>query len=156
MAISGRIVSLWIAPRAAAPMQAVPAAQAMVGRGLAGDRYFDGRGTYSTFPGNGRQVTLIEEEAIAALARDYGITIDSGLARRNIVTTGIALNHLVGRDFSAGAVRLRGMRLCEPCAHLEKLSAKGAMAGLIHRGGLRAEIVSGGELRAGDAISVIG
>ncbi|MEK7341409.1 MAG: MOSC domain-containing protein, partial [Candidatus Binatota bacterium] len=63
-----------------------------------------------------------------------------------------ALNHLVGRDFKVGAVTLRGIRLCEPCAHLENLSRKGVQRGLIHRGGLRAHILTGGTIRLGDTI----
>jgi MOSC domain-containing protein YiiM len=77
------------------------------------------------------------------------------MARRNIVTHGIALNHLVEKQFNIGAVILRGTRLCEPCVHLEKLSQAGAMRGLIHRGGLRAEIVTGGTIRVGDEILVV-
>ena len=73
-------------------------------------------------------------------------------SRRNIITQGIALNHLVEQEFRIGDVVLRGTRLCEPCAHLEKLTVKGALRGLIHRGGLRAEIVKGGIIRVGDPI----
>jgi len=74
-------------------------------------------------------------------------------ARRNVVTRGVPLNHLVGREFQIGAVRLRGTRLCEPCAYLEGLTLPGVLAGLIHRGGLRAEIVTGGTIRVEDAIT---
>jgi MOSC domain-containing protein YiiM len=149
------VVSLHIAAQAAAPMQSVATVIAVAGRGLEGDRYFEQTGTYSTHPGSGREITLIESEAVAALAREYDIQLPPGLARRNIVTRAVALNHLVGKTFVIGAVVLRGMRLCEPCLHMEKLAAKGAAHGLIHRGGLRAEIVSGGEIRVGDAIQVI-
>ena len=130
--------------------------QAVAGRGLEGDRYFAGIGTYSNDPGSGREVTLIESEAIEALKRDYDVEIDAARARRNIVTRGVALNHLVERQFTVGAVTLRGTRLCDPCAHLEKLSRKGALRGLIHRGGLRAEIITGGVIRIGDAITPVG
>jgi MOSC domain-containing protein YiiM len=78
--------------------------------------------------------------------------LDPGQARRNIVTRGIALNHLVEQEFRIGDVVLRGTRLCEPCAHMEKLTIKGTLRGLIHRGGLRAEIVKGGTIRVGDVI----
>jgi MOSC domain-containing protein YiiM len=98
-------------------------------------------------------VTLIESEAIEALKREYSIEIDAALARRNLVTKGVALNHLVEWKFSVGDVILRGTRLCDPCAHLEMLSRPGTMRGLIHRGGLRAEIVTGGVIRVGDAIT---
>jgi MOSC domain-containing protein YiiM len=148
----GVVVSLNIAPSGAAPIVTVGSVDAVAGRGLAGDRYFNRTGTYSNHPGNGRHVTLIESEALEGLLRDYQVTLEPGLARRNIVTRGVALNHLIEREFKIGAAVLRGTRLCEPCAHLEKLSSKGVMRGLMHRGGLRAEIVVGGTIRVGDEI----
>jgi MOSC domain-containing protein YiiM len=152
MSAEGTVVSLHIAATGAAAMQSVGQARAVAGRGLEGDRYFNQVGTYSNHPGTGRHVTLIEIEAIESLGRDYGIDMAPGLARRNIVTRGVALNHLIGREFSVGQIVLRGARLCEPCSHLEKLTRQGVMRGLIHRGGLRAEIMTGGMIRIGDAI----
>jgi len=134
-------------------MNSVTNARAVVGKGLEGDRYFNKAGTYSNDPGSGRDITLIEIEAIEALRRDYEIELEPSQARRNIVTQGVALNHLVDREFKIGEVILRGTRLCDPCSHLEKLTRKGVMRGLIHRGGLRAEIISDGTLRPGDTIS---
>jgi MOSC domain-containing protein YiiM len=151
----GAVVSLHLASVGGAPMQTIDEARAVVGRGFEGDRYFAGLGTYSNEPGSGRHVTLIELEALEGLKRDYGVEVAPAQARRNIATRGVALNHLVGREFSVGAVVLRGMRLCEPCAHLERLSARGVLRGLIHRGGLRAEIVAGGTIRIGDAIAAV-
>ncbi len=135
-------------------MKSVASAQAVIGRGLEGDRYFNKLGTYSNEPGSGRDVTFIEIEAIEALKRDYQIEVEPNQTRRNIMTQGVALNHLVNREFKVGNVTLRGTRLCEPCAHLEKLTGKGVMRGLIHRGGLRAEVISGGVIRAEDPIVV--
>jgi MOSC domain-containing protein YiiM len=152
MSAEGTIVSLHIAPTGAAAMQAVEQVKAVAGRGLEGDRYFKELGTYSNHPGTGRHVTLIEIEAIEALKRDYDIDMAPFLSRRNIVTRGVALNHLVEREFKVGQIVLRGTRLCEPCSHLEKLTRQGVMRGLIHRGGLRAEIVTGGMIRVGGAI----
>jgi MOSC domain-containing protein YiiM len=149
----GRIVSIHIAPTGGAPMESLSDARAVAGKGLKGDRYCEKLGTYSNTPGSGREVTLIENEAIEALKREYNVVIDAALARRNLVTTGVALNHLVEREFAVGAVILRGTRLCDPCVHLEKLSRPGTMRGLIHRGGLRAEIVTDGIIRVGDAIT---
>jgi MOSC domain-containing protein YiiM len=148
----GIVISLHIAPTGAAAMQSVDQVKAVAGRGLEGDRYFYQLGTYSNHPGTGRHVTLIEIEAIEALGRDYGIDMVPALLRRNIVVRGVALNHLVEREFTVGQVILRGTRLCEPCSHLEKLTRQGVMRGLIHRGGLRAEIVRGGTIRIGDEI----
>ena len=152
MAGQGTVISIHIAPTGAAPMKSVTNAKAVAGRGLEGDRYYTKLGTYSNQAGSGRDVTLIEIEAINGLKRDYEVQLDSGQPRRNIVTRGVALNHLVEQEFRIGDVVLRGTRLCEPCAHMEKLTVKGAMRGLIHRGGLRAEIISGGSIRVGDTI----
>lgn len=147
------VVSIHVAAIGGAPMTSVTNVLAIVGKGLEGDRYASKLGTYSNQPGSGRDVTLIEIEAIEALKRDYGIELDPGLARRNIVVRGVPLNHFVETEFKIGEVILRGTRLCEPCAHMEKLTIKGAMRALIHRGGLRAEIIKGGMIRVGDRLS---
>ena len=88
--------------------------RAVAGKGLEGDRYFSQTGTYSNQPGSSRDVTLIEIEAIEALKRDYSIELNPGESRRNIVTRGVPLNHLVGREFKIGEVTLRGTRPREP------------------------------------------
>lgn len=149
----GNVFSLYIARDAALPMESTHAVKAVAGQGLEGDRYFNGTGHWSKTPGVGREVTLIEIETIEALERERSIAIAPGAARRNVVTRGVPLNHLVGREFQVGAVRLRGTRLCEPCAYLEGLTQQGILAGLIHRGGLRAEIVISGTIRVEDAIT---
>jgi len=149
----GEVVSIHIAPKGEDPMRSVKIVRATPGKGLEGDRYFNASGTYSDRPGPAREITLIESEAIEAMARDNELAISPGDARRNVVTRGVALNHLVGREFVVGGVWLRGIRLCEPCSHLEGLTRRGVLAGLIHRGGLRAQILRGGEIRVGDAIT---
>ena len=146
----GNVVSLYIARGAAVPMESIHEVKAVAGQGLEGDRYFDGKGHWSKTLGVGREVTLIEIESIEALEREKNISIAPAAARRNVVTRGVPLNHFVGRVFQVGAVRLRGTRLCEPCAYLEDLTQQGVLAGLIHRGGLRAEIVTGGTIRLED------
>jgi MOSC domain-containing protein YiiM len=157
----GRVVSLHITPRAAAPMQSVTEVRAVPGRGLEGDRHFTETGFYSTKPSHGgREVTLIEVEAVEALfggminAEGARLRIKLAVqdARRNIVTSGVPLNHLVDCEFSVGAVRMRGTRLCEPCKHLEELTQPGVLSGLIHRGGLRALILDEGIFHVGDVI----
>lgn len=151
----GSVISIHIAPSAAAPMRSLEEARAVPGKGLEGDRYFQATGTYSRDPGAGREVTFIEVEAIEALQGESGINLAPGAARRNVVTRGIALNHLVGREFRVGEARFRGIRLCEPCTHLEGLSGTGLKAALHHRGGLRADIVSGGTIHVGDIIRAL-
>jgi MOSC domain-containing protein YiiM len=148
----GTVVSIHVAPEAEGRMVAVTETRAVPGKGLEGDRYFRQAGTYSAKSGPDREVTLIEAEALEALRRDYGVTLEPGESRRNITTRGVPLNFLVGKEFTVGAVSLLGIRLCEPCGHLEGLTREGTRAGLVHRGGLRAQILTEGVIRAGDAV----
>jgi MOSC domain-containing protein YiiM len=148
----GSVAGIFVAAVGEEPLQSKEEVLAVAGRGLEGDRYFDGTGTYSTTPGTGRQVTLIESEALAAAESDYDLKLPPGASRRNIVTAGVALNHLVGREFMVGEVRLLGTRLCEPCSHLAKLTGKPVVKALIHRAGLRADILEGGLIRLGDEV----
>ena len=147
----GTVVAIHIASDAAGKMVPVKEVRAVPGKGLEGDRYFLQRGTFSK-PAPDREVTLIEVEAIDALNRDYRVALDPGDSRRNIAVRGVPLNHLVGRDFTVGAISLRGIRLCEPCGHLEGLTREGVREGLAHRGGLRAQILTGGVIRPGDPV----
>lgn len=136
-------------------MSPLDAVRALPGRGLEGDRYFRRTGTYSAREGTDRELTLIEVEAIEALHRDYGIALDAAETRRNVATRGVALNHLVGRVFRVGSTTARGIRLCEPCSHMEKLAGKRIRPGLVHRGGLRAAILSEGWIRVGDEVTEV-
>lgn len=157
----GRVEAIFIAERAAGPMRPVEQIEARIDSGLAGDRYASRRGTFSkpeqanAPTPRSAQVTLIEAEAIEAVRRDGNLPLDPAETRRNILTRGVALNHLVGREFNVGEqVVLRGVELCEPCGHLEKLTRQGVREALIHRGGLRAEVVHGGLLHVGDQITL--
>jgi MOSC domain-containing protein YiiM len=127
-------------------------AVAIPGVGLEGDRYALKQGTFFK-PEPDFELTLIEAEAIEALRRDYNVELAPGEARRNIVTRGVSLNHLVGREFRVGTVLVRGIRLCEPCEHLQKLTGKQLIKGLLHRGGLRAQILTEGIVHVGDAVT---
>ncbi len=152
----GEVVSLHLAAKKKEPMRSVERIVAVSGKGIEGDRYFEAQGTFSDRVGPSGEVTLIELEAIEALDRDAGIALEPGAARRNVVTRGAPLNHLVGREFLLGGARLRGIRLCEPCTHLERLTKPGVLKGLVHRGGLRAQVLRGGEIRVGDRITSAG
>ena len=143
----GTVAGILIAPRAEAPLRRVQSLTALPGRGLEGDRYAEGRGTFSA-PGRGYEITLVEAEVLDAVELSWED------ARRNIVTTGISLNALVGHRFRIGSVTCVGRRLAEPCAHLEKLARPGLLRPLIHRGGLRADILSGGIITTGDDVAV--
>jgi len=133
-------------------MVAVDEVRAVAGKGLQGDRYLNQTGKFSDRPGPARQLTLIELESLEALQRENATTLSPLESRRNIVTRGVPLNHLVDRRFRLGEVVARGIRLCEPCEYLEEITQKKVISGLIHRGGLRAEILEGGTVRIGDSI----
>ncbi len=134
-------------------MQGVGEALAVAGRGLEGDRYFERQGTWWRAEKPDREITLIEAEALEAFSRESGISLATAESRRNLLTRGIALNALVGKKFRVGNVELEGIKLCEPCAHLEKLTKKKVAKGLAGRGGLRARILGGGTIRVGDEIT---
>ncbi len=148
----GRIESIHIVAAAGKSPTAVDAVHAVAGHGVGADRYATGEGIKPGRAGGKRAATLIEAEALEALERDYEVQIGPGESRRNITTRGIALNHLVGRTFKVGEALLRGVELCEPCNYLESLTRPGVRAGLVHRGGLRAEILESGTIRIGDTI----
>ena len=151
---NGTVESIHIATAAQVPTHTIPEAVAIPGVGLEGDRYALKQGTFFK-PEPDFELTLIEAEAIEALHRDYGVELAAGDARRNIVTRGVAYNHLVGKEFVIGGVRLRGIRLCEPCDHLQRVTGKTLIKGLRHRGGLRAQILIEGTIHTGDRISEV-
>ena len=133
-------------------MESVPEVRAVPGKGLEGDRYFRGEGSFSKNPGGGREVTLVASEVLSLLEREHGIRLDPAETRRNLITSGVTLNDLVGKVFQVGGIRMRGVRLAEPCDHLERLTQPGVLKGLVHRAGLRADILDEGVLRVGDEI----
>jgi MOSC domain-containing protein YiiM len=148
---NGTVESIHIAPAAKAAMESVQNVEAIPGVGLDGDRYALKQGTFYK-PEPDFELTLIEVEAIEAIQREYQVTLAAGDARRNVVTRGVALNHLVGREFTIGGVKIRGIRLCEPCSHLQALTELPVIKALRHRGGLRAQILTAGTIRVGDVV----
>lgn len=146
----GQVVALMTAPHSAGDALACTSVTARPG-GVDGDRYQDGTGTFSTSPRRvGQDVTLIEAEALDELEAS-GISIKPEEARRNVVTRGIDLDALIGKHFRIGEVRCFGQRRAEPCAHLERLTP-GTLRGLVHRGGIRADILETGTINVGDEI----
>jgi MOSC domain-containing protein YiiM len=142
----GEVLSIHIAPDEGDATHAVNEIRAVAGRGLEGDRYFDHEGTFSNPYSVGHDLTLIEAEVV----EDLGLAPE--VPRRNVVTRGIDLNALVGRRFRVGEVECVGQRRCEPCAHLQRLTDPGLLRPLVHRGGLRADVLSDGVIRVGDAV----
>jgi MOSC domain-containing protein YiiM len=152
LSFCGQLAAIYIGEHKGEALHAVEHVEAIPGHGLLGDRYCRQEGTFSKPGSPDREVTLIESEAIEAMTRETDIRLESHQARRNLLTQGVPLNHLVGKEFQVGQVVLKGIRLCEPCGHLESLTVNGVQDALCHRGGLRAQIVRGGVLRMGDTI----
>ena len=148
--LHGSVDGLAVAPAAEAPMRLLEVAQARAGRGLEGDRYAAGAGTFSARTGRrpGYDLTLIAAEVLDEMAA-AGQALDFAGTRRNVLTRGIDVNALVGRRFRIGDVLCEGRRLCEPCVHLDRLSGPGILRPLIHRGGLRVDVLTDGEIRLG-------
>ena len=120
--------------------------------GVEGDRYANGTGTFFKPGKSGQALTLVEAEALEGLAEDHGIALAPEQTGRNVLTRGVDLNSLVGRRFRVGGVECRGDRLCDPCRPLERRTERGVLRGLANRGGLRADVLEGGEIAVGDAI----
>jgi hypothetical protein len=146
VADAGTVAAIVVARAAEAPPELLDAATADAGRGLRGDRYHEHAGTFSPGPGGGRDLTLVEAEAL----EDVDLAFAD--ARRNVVVRGLELDSLLGRRFLVGDVECVGRRRCEPCAHLQRLTRPGVLRALVHRGGLRADVVRGGEIRLGDVV----
>jgi len=149
----GRLVGIYTASEAGAPMDAHDGVRAVAGVGLEGDRYATKTGEFSDKEGGGRQVTLIAREAIAAANEQ--VTLGEGETRRNLVTEGVDLDALIGKQFTVGDVLLVGVRDCPPCSYLQEITRPGVLLALRGAGGLRADIVRDGTLRVGDPISTV-
>lgn len=154
----GVVEAIFIARGAGDPMQSIAQVLAHAGLGLEGDRYCFGSGYYSPNPyprEGGRHITLIEGEVLDALRLEKGLVLEAVESRRNLLTRGIALNALLDRQFTIGNVRCEGVGLCEPCIYLEALTGKSLLQALVHRGGLRAKILTDGTICVGDTVQMV-
>lgn len=151
---AGTILAIYITPTHSQPTQSRDSVHLVPGLGPEGDRYFGHPGTPGKRRGTGRDLTLIEIEALQAIETEHNVHLDPADARRTLVTRGISLNELVGQEFHVGEVKLRGVRLCEPCDHLGELTDPRVVPALVHRGGLRADILSEGIVSVGDAVII--
>ncbi len=146
--MEGRVEGIFVTPVHGQLPRSVESVRALAARGLEGNRYFFDDGDAPP----GRAVTLIAAEAVEALEREHGISLEPAATRRNVVTRGIDVNTLVGKRFRVGGVECEGVELCEPCRHLQSMTKPGVIKGLTHRGGLNADILSDGEIKVGDAV----
>jgi MOSC domain-containing protein YiiM len=146
----GAVEGIYVAPAAGEPARSLTEARTVAGKGLEGDRHVDGRGTFpSGRPGSA--LTLIEAEVCGS----FTPPLPPAEHRRNVVTRGIDLNRLVGHDFMIGSVRCRGVRLCEPCTVVDGYASQPVLRALVHRGGLRADILEDGLIRVGDEVRAV-
>ncbi len=147
----GSVVGLYITPGFGQPMLGVSEVHAFADSGLEGDRFF--KQSWSAANRPDKAVSLIESETLQAAAAELGVAGLAEKTRRNIVTLGVPLKDLLGREFAVGGVLMRGLRLFEPCAHMEKLSnIPGIFGALEHRSGLKAAILSSGVIAVNDPI----
>ncbi len=146
----GRVKGIYITSKKGGKLERQKDVEVIAGKGIVGDRHFREKGGFKE--GKEREISLIERETLLALERDYQITLLPEESRRNILTEGVPLNHLVGKTFCVGPLVLKGTMLCNPCRHLEKLTYPGVQEALKHRGGLLAKILKGGTLKEGDPI----
>src|SRR5689334_13301219 len=146
----GRLVGIYTATTGGAPMDSHDEVRAVAGVGLEGDRYASKTGEFSDREGGGREVTLIAREAIAAANEQ--VTIGESETRRNLVTEGVDLDVLIGKQFTVGDVVMVGVRDCPPCSYLQDITRPGVLNALRGAGGLRADIVRDGVIHVGDPI----
>jgi MOSC domain-containing protein YiiM len=151
----GRVIAIYISPARGEPTVYVEQAHVVPGMGIQGDRYHKLSESSDIQNKTGRQLTLIENEAIEAICNVNGIPISADQTRRNIVTQGISLNDLVGHEFMIGSIKARGIRLCEPCNYLAKRTDPRILDAMAHRGGLRADILTEGIIHLNDVISTL-
>ncbi|MGY1764468.1 MOSC domain-containing protein [Geodermatophilus sp. SYSU D00779] len=148
----GVLTGIWLASEAAAPMRQVPSARLLAGRGLEGDRYALGGGTWAQYPDLEKQLTLIDAADVAAVAAEVGVPLTPGDTRRNLVTAGVDLPALVGRWFAVGDALLFGVKRCPPCTHLERLTGARLVKAMVHRGGINAAVFSGAPVAEGAVV----
>jgi len=154
--MSGTVFEIYIGAEPCGPLRSVREITLETGRGIVGDRYYAGSGTFSErFMGtHDNEVTLIEAEVIDRFNASNGRSLGYGECRRNIVTRDIRLNDLVDQTFRIGQVTLQGIRLCEPCQHLAELTTPQILSDMVHRAGLRAQIITDGRIVVEDSIAV--
>lgn len=144
---------IFLAPRSGGALLETPQVRVLAGVGIEGDRYFDAKDE------PGQNITLVEAEVIEGFNVTFGARHELSCTRRNLVTRGVRLSELVGKEFTIGSVRLRGVELCEPCTGLgeamalDTVSPAAVIKYLVHRAGIRADVLSSGTIATGAVLS---
>ncbi len=153
---AARLESIWIASAAGGDLFSLAEAEVEKDKGILGDRYHQGKGTFSRWQRANRAISLIESESLASILEESGIDLSQGRNRRNLVTSGVDLTDLIGGRFRIGTALFRASATCAPCRYLERILGPGTFAALRNRGGIRAEVIASGIIRPGDAIMPVG
>lgn len=148
----GVLTGIWLTPAAAEPMRQVASVRLLARRGVEGDRYALGGGTWAQYPDLEKQLTLIDAADVAAVAAEVGVPLGPGDTRRNLVTEGVDLPSLVGRWFAVGDALLFGVKRCPPCTHLERLTGARLVKAMVHRGGINAAVFAGATVAEGAVV----
>jgi len=155
--MTGKVLGIYIATHNSEAMRSIDNAELEAGRGIIGDRYHSNSGTFSEklkdLPDH--ELTLIESEEIDKFNQEQDLTLSYGDMRRNIITKDIRLNDLEGKEFEIGSIKCKGIRLCEPCSHLAKLVSSKVLPNMVGRSGLRAAILSSGNIKEEDEIKLV-
>jgi MOSC domain-containing protein YiiM len=147
------IERIFLAGKPGDPQVEVHAITVVIGAGIEGDRYFGAKDE------PGQNITLVEAEEIEAFSSEMGRGLDLSCTRRNLVTRGVRLNDLVGKEFTVGKVRLRGVALSEPCLSLgnrlalPNLAPAAVVKRFVHRAGIRADVLCSGAIMVGASVS---
>jgi MOSC domain-containing protein YiiM len=149
--MSGRVEAIFLSPEHGELPEPVDRVNALAGRGLEGNRYYWADGAAPP----GRAITLIASEAVEAVASEGDVSVEPAATRRNVLTSGIDVNALVGKRFRIGNVECEGVELCEPCSTLESMTQSGVIKAFVHRCGLNADILSDGEISVGDPVATV-
>jgi MOSC domain-containing protein YiiM len=149
--MAGRVEAIYVTETSGALPEPIESVEAVAGGGLRGNRYFFADGDAPP----GRAITLIAAEALEAFEAETGIPLTGAESRRNVLVRGIDVNGLVGKRFRVGEIECEGVELCEPCTHLEGMTRTGVVKGMVHRAGLNADVLTGGEIAVGDAVTEI-
>jgi MOSC domain-containing protein YiiM len=150
--IQGKVIGIYIAEIRGGDTVAVEQVKVVPGKGIEGDRYFDYMNNPSIDHKPGKEITLIESEMLESMDINDGIKLLPNQTRRNLLTSGISLNDLVGKTFFIGDIKLQGIRLCEPCQYLADRTDQRILTSMVHKGGLRSDILSEGIIHINDDI----
>jgi MOSC domain-containing protein YiiM len=142
--VAGVVEKIFVGPVEEGPLEPTDTVTVKTGAGIEGDRHGD------------KDITLFEAEAIEHLREEHRIELAPNEIRRNVMTRGVSLNDLLGHRIRIGEVEAVVTELCHPCSHLQKLTKPGVLRGLVNRGGLNADVVSGGLIRSGDTVEDLG